>query len=790
MGPSDIVKDEVLASTITPPAGCMMCSEIINLFHAPFDENDNDFPLDIKVSLGQVSERLADDCPHAAWLRDIKYSGGPIPYYEQRELHLYRWKPACNLNVHYHNRQSNVWASTAMFELVFRPEIPGHVGAVRILDESWIDLDVVKDWPSRCIRTHGEKCNKTVGNVPSFKPRLLIDVIQGCVTECDEDSPRFLTLSYTWGSSKNLRMTKAKVDGMKQPGVLRSDVIVSQLPRTILDAIKLTEALGERWLWVDSLCIIQDDDENLQHQLAAMHQIYATSFLTIIAADGKDAEYGLRGLRDISKPRRIKSVVLPIAGDERIAWVEDPDIKERNDKELSYDYRMWTSQEYDFSKRRMIFRDGQVKWECNCSAWSEDHLYRPQEKVTEKVLSGYLGQGSHAKAPSLRWFSRMLWEFNGRTLSYEEDVYNAFAGYNTYLTSIFPSGLVYGHPQIFFDISLCWTSFYDIRRRKVSERYKEDPMHGGLPSWSWMGWKGFIHFPYDSESEVGCSPNIGFTESITEWYAMESPNSCQKERINSVWSRCRKAPAGSMAESWICDEFKPPALTGGSLPSQDSEAVGIPKELPSHRYTCLLDGDVCPETRWYPIPVRQVGSEDEPPSGLHSGYQYLWCQTFRGILTATPDKRIDHREFVPYHLLKNKDGDTAGALLPHNQHESKLLHQDTQVELIAIARGWSTILKDDSFKERESAAPDPETPLTLEEEAVVREAHEEYWSDLFEEFPWMETWEDGKKRKQDGYHVLRIERENGVAYRKGCGFVLEEEWDRVAGTSRVDITLG
>ncbi|KAI1050774.1 hypothetical protein LB507_009333 [Fusarium sp. FIESC RH6] len=793
---ADTGSDEMAVSTVAPPVGCKMCSEIINLCQAPYDKADYDVTIDGQINLGKVGHLLTDDCPHATWLRDIKYNhhDGPVPFYEKRDLVLDRWvhQQVCTLNIHYHNRQSNVWASTPSFELVLRPEVPGHGGAVRIVDGSWIDLDIVKEWPRRCDLVHGEKCNETVGTVPPFKPRLLIDVIQGCVTECKEKSLRFLTLSYTWGRSKNFRITKANVDKMKQSGVLETDPVASKLPRTILDAIKLTKTLGERWLWVDSLCIVQDDEESLQHELKSMHQIYATSFLTIIAVDGEDAEYGLRGLRGISEAREVNHVILPLSGGEKIAWIEDPHEDDRHKSELSYHERMWTSQEFDFSKRRLIFKDGQVKWECNCSAWSEDHIYQPEKETPFDVVFGrYVGRGKHLKVPSLSRLSQLIcWSFNKRTLRYEEDVYNAFAGYNTYLSGIFPCGLVYGHPQIFFEQSLCWSSENGVRRRNVSERYNGDTIRNGLPSWSWMGWKGRVNFPVDLESEEGAGHDVGFTESITEWYTMEYPDSCDKRRINSVWSQCRKAPPGSMAETWRCEEFVPPVMAEKGAPGRAPDPLSTPKEFPKHVYTCFSDDTPWPIVRWYPIPLGQSDSVERSSMDLHSGYQYLWCQTLRAFFTASSD--ILH-DYLPHtHLLKNKDGATVGALRVPSEDDSKLFQRDTTVEVIAVAKGWSAILNIYYTEDENPASPAPVdmAQLSLEEEQAVKEKHEDYWSKAFEATPWMETWEMGKKDKQDCYHVLWIEWDSGVAYRKAYGFVLEEEWDSVAESDRVDIILG
>ncbi|RGP61388.1 heterokaryon incompatibility [Fusarium longipes] len=772
--------DRAMATSTPSVVDCDMCSKVIEFVHRPL-ELQPEAGLE-GITLGKVGQLLASNCPHAKWLRDIEFLYGPVPEYEKRSLSLSRWAQSqpCSFDVHYQTRRSSVFSGTPPFEMVFRPEIPRHLGSILIIDKSWIDMDRVKEWPSRCEQLHGEKCNETIGNVPAFTPRLLIDVIQGCVVICREVRPRFLTLSYTWGDTKNFRTTRSNFDEMQKPGVLTSDNVAMQLPATILNAIELTKALGEKWLWVDSLCIIQDDEESLKIELAAMHRIYATSFLTIIAADGKDAEYGLRGLRGISKPRAINQIVESLAGGERIAYWERPQRKTRDTTGLLYNDRMWTSQEYDFSKRRLIFKEGQVKWECNCTKWSEDHIYHTEQERRRKIFTySYIGHGAELKVPSLARLGRLVQDFNAKTLRFEEDVYGAFSGYNTYLNSIFPSGLVYGLPQLFFDISLCWTTSHNIRRRTPSQRYTGDPLRNGLPSWSWMGWKGITHLPADLEGEVG-PLDCGFTEPITEWYAKERPESHQKERINSQWSACRKAPSEYMAEAWGREEFKP---DNGRY---STEPRSMPKEMPSHGYYCSFEDNPKHVTRWYPIPLNLNGSNGSQVE-LHSGFQYLWCQTSHAFLTATQNT-IGEWEWLKFYLLEDSSGVTIGALQLHDDEDSKLFRENFQVELIAIAKGWTSILKTYSA----CSSPGAEADSESEDEPIAMDSSDDEldYTGVEESEPWIERWEEAKKNKQDCYHVLWIEWKNGVAYRKSSGFVLEEEWDRVAEPGKVDITLG
>lgn len=88
----------------------------------------------------------------------------------------------------------------------------------------------------------------------------------------------YLTLSYVWGGDQIHKTTTANLSSYEQ------GIAASLLHSTIRDAIYVTHMLGFRWLWIDSLCIIQDSDEDKAHEIGRMHHIYRYSHLTIMAA--------------------------------------------------------------------------------------------------------------------------------------------------------------------------------------------------------------------------------------------------------------------------------------------------------------------------------------------------------------------------------------------------------------------------------------------------------------------------------------------------------------------------
>lgn len=82
----------------------------------------------------------------------------------------------------------------------------------------------------------------------------------------------------------------------------------------------LVKKLSFRFLWVDSLCIVQDDQVSLNNHLEHMHAIYANSYMTIVAADGLDAEYRLRGIQGIATPRATTQIFHELGNGENLLF--------------------------------------------------------------------------------------------------------------------------------------------------------------------------------------------------------------------------------------------------------------------------------------------------------------------------------------------------------------------------------------------------------------------------------------------------------------------------------------
>jgi hypothetical protein len=76
------------------------------------------------------------------------------------------------------------------------------------------------------------------------------------------------------------------------------------IPRTIQDAITVTRKIEQKFIWVDALCILQDDEDDKAELIDSMGEIYRRPILTIVAAAGQNASYGLPGVAPGSRDIR------------------------------------------------------------------------------------------------------------------------------------------------------------------------------------------------------------------------------------------------------------------------------------------------------------------------------------------------------------------------------------------------------------------------------------------------------------------------------------------------------
>lgn len=97
----------------------------------------------------------------------------------------------------------------------------------------------------------------------------------------------YIALSHCWGHKPFLRTLSGSLDAH------RSEIVWARLPQTFQDAVEFTRKLGIRYLWIDSLCIVQDDQQDWRREAAKMASVYQGATLVISAAKSEGAYGGL-----------------------------------------------------------------------------------------------------------------------------------------------------------------------------------------------------------------------------------------------------------------------------------------------------------------------------------------------------------------------------------------------------------------------------------------------------------------------------------------------------------------
>lgn len=180
----------------------------------------------------------------------------------------------------------------------------------------------------------------------------LIDVKSSSVIVAPPHEARYVALSYVWGKTQQLLLNSNTVERLTSRDGLSEDH--SDISKTIIDAMKVTSLLGFSYLWIDALCIKQDDPNNKSCQIANMDRIYSCASLIIVSTD-PDPSHGIPGFRQTSRSSKQAVCTFP-----EVQLVSALPVLSQALWSSVWDGRGWTLQEKVLSKRLLIFTEFQT----------------------------------------------------------------------------------------------------------------------------------------------------------------------------------------------------------------------------------------------------------------------------------------------------------------------------------------------------------------------------------------------------------------------------------------------
>lgn len=384
----------------------------------------------------------------------------------------------------------------------------------RSIDPSKGKQALIKSWWDLCKLNHGPRCNSRVLDDDPFHEVLaqsyfgVIDVIDMRLASLPYKIfdgylkfQDYIALSYVWGipDLENPPYTTTRANIMEHRVIGGLERSLPKLPDAIRESIAVVQRLGIRYIWIDSLCIVQDSRRSWSLNARVMHLIYGNATLTICAADGEDASTGLLAMDLENSSDQLKAECAPGV---HLMVSRPPEIGVQQSR---WNKRAWTFQERLLSKRSLIFTQGRIYFQCRSTGMSEDIF-------ADGRGSGWSLDSVQAPLQMLRELrSRALWFYtncvslySSRELTNSGDVLAAFSGVCSLMEGHMMVPFVFGLPSSHLDFALLWEPASKIRQRGSSGNKNSDTE---FPSWSWCGWMG-AKIEYRREMVDGCLENV------------------------------------------------------------------------------------------------------------------------------------------------------------------------------------------------------------------------------------------------------------------------------------------
>lgn len=345
-------------------------------------------------------------------------------------------------------------------------------------------LEFVRKCVKKCETEHGSQCRGSSSQQPSacqVLPTRVIDVSgQGATVRLIETtstsykphlSGQYCALSHAWGppGSETLPATTTKKNLVQR----RQGILISDLSKTFQEAIEITRSIGIEYLWIDSLCILQDDLTDWEREAKEMKSVYMNSYLTIAATGARDGSQGClfsseregrvpiplwKGQSEASPLFLRKSVPVKTGSD----WYLGP-----------LQYRAWITQEWILSTRLLHCCRTELIWKCE------------QEEKSESGISYDLTQHTLDLGPEWRETVSL---YTHRSLTKITDRLTAMQGVFDEMSKRFNTGCAFGILMKDACRELLWKpSKKTCRPQELADL--------GIPSWSWGSVVGGIQ-PY------------------------------------------------------------------------------------------------------------------------------------------------------------------------------------------------------------------------------------------------------------------------------------------------------
>ena len=364
-------------------------------------------------------------------------------------------------------------------------------------------LALAKDWLLRCLKNH-VRCNVRHQLKPYCPTRLVEILPLGSdkdlriihTIKTVPDGP-YLTLSHRWGTAEFLQLKQLRLPEFEQ------GFNIADLPRTSRDAIAVTRRRGGKYLWIDSLCIIQDSPDDWSYEAGMMGEVYTNSLCNIAATGSITSDGGcfmernaleVRGPLVSPKWTGLKATTFRIV---------DYGLWEKLITAAPLNKRAWVVQERLLSPRVLHFGRTQIAWECReldaCETYS-DGLPAAQENAQStikgldpdtdgKKLQSMGDSGSSPNLHAYHLWSKIVTLYTAGELTVPSNKLVALSGLAKKMQIMLKDEYLAGLWRITLASGLLWMV---LNGKQANGLPSTRPAQYRAPSWAWATLDGHI----------------------------------------------------------------------------------------------------------------------------------------------------------------------------------------------------------------------------------------------------------------------------------------------------------
>lgn len=353
-------------------------------------------------------------------------------------------------------------------------------------------LQLANRWLRDCRANHSG-CARDIGERFQFPIRLIDtsnDILRLSVLDADHmQSVSYMALSHCWGGSRPLTTKESNLAHHMTPGIDKKD-----LPKTFRDAVDISRGLGFQYLWIDSLCIVQDNEQDWEEQSSQMASVYGEADLVLGAAVSASADEGFLGTRS---PFRESSVLVPAKhGKGPSLPLGYRVVSGNNPGKDPLDTRGWALQERSMARRYLAYGASEMHWVCVCSAQCECGCYMfttGRSWMHVHSIKKTLPPNNSLAWEYPRWRSEVLTPYSSRRLTKPTDKLVALSAFASLFQASFKGNYLAGLWKEYLLQELLWETSRSVEGRSESS---------GAPSWSWASvsmegqWVPFLDYDY------------------------------------------------------------------------------------------------------------------------------------------------------------------------------------------------------------------------------------------------------------------------------------------------------